>query len=254
MDKSKFEWLAARIVDKAVEYLEAIEQRATMLQLYQHYYPDEYQQSKTSVKIPSPENYSEKELEFLTLIDKQFFPLPLLLEESERICYIPVEPLGTSWYYDNFEELSATEKFLMSLIHGLDGDTWHEIEGELEQELPPIASYINYEKLSQEAKKLSGEITLLPIAIDMLTQSTGNIWLDISYDNDIVDADWTVEVIDNLTEAYTETQEIKAKYQEFMEWLEQDTANCIKVVRLWNKSKEARPEQHSRNLPPVLAA
>ena len=250
MDKTKFEWLAARTADQAVEYIEAIQQRATMLQLYRYYYPDEYHQSKASVKVASLENYSEKELEFLTLLDKQFFPLPLLLAESERISFIPVEPLGTSWYYDNFEELGATEKFLMSLIHGLDGDTWNEIEGELEQDLPPVASYVNYEKLSQEAKKLRGKITILPIALDMLTQSTGNIWLDISYESDIVDAHWTMEVIDNLREAYTEAQTIMQQYREFTDWLDQDTANCIKVVKLWNRCKETNPEIHN----PYLAA
>jgi hypothetical protein len=224
-----------------------------MLQLYQHYYPDEYQQSKASVKVTSLESYSEKELEFLNLLDEQFFPLPLLLAESERISYIPVEPLGTSWYYDNFEELGATEKFLMSLIHGLDNDTWNDLEGELGQDLPPAASYINYPKLSQEAKKVRGTIALLPIALDMLTQSTGNLWLDISYENDIVDAHWSAEVIDTLRESYTEAQTILQKYREFIEWLDSDTANCIKVVRLWNKCKEPAPELHSRYLTNALA-
>ena len=82
MDKAKFEWLAASSADRAVEHIAALQQRATMLQLYQYYYPDEYQQSKASVKVPSLETYSEKELEFLTLLDEQFFPLPLLLAES----------------------------------------------------------------------------------------------------------------------------------------------------------------------------
>ena len=244
MDKTKFEWLVSRTADQAVEYIEAIQQRATMLQLYQYYYPDEYQQSKASVKVASLETYSEKELEFLTLMDEQFFPLPLLLAESERISYIPVEPLGTSWYYDNFEELGATEKFLMSLIHGLDNEPWNDLEEELGQDLPPAVSYINYRKLSQAVKKVRGKITLLPTAIDMLTQSTGNLWLDISYENDIIDAHWTVEVIDTLREAYTESQEIMQKYREFIEWLEQDTANCIKVVKLWNRCKEPNPENH----------
>lgn len=248
MDKSKFEWFAARTTDKAVEYLAAIQQRATMLQLYQHYYPDEYQQSEASVKVTSLESYSEKELEFLTLLDEQFFPLPLLLEESERIACIPIEPLGTAWYYDNFEELDATEKFLMSLIHGLDGDAWEDLESELDQDLPPAVSYINYQKLTLECEKTKGTISLLPIAIDMLTQSTGNIWLDISYENDIVDADWTVEVINTLREAYTEAQTIRQNYREFIEWLDRDTTNCIKVVKLWNRCKEPHPETHHHYL------
>jgi hypothetical protein len=242
MDKTKFEWLAASTANEAVEYLEAIKQRATMLQLYQYYYPKEYQQSRASARFTSYATYTEKELEFLTIVDEQFFPLPLLLAELERISYIPVEPLGTSWYYDNFEELDATEKFLMSLIHGLDNDTWNDLERELGQDLPIAESYINYQKLSQECKKVKGTITLLPTALDMLTQSTGNLWLDICYENDIVDADWTVEVIDTLREAHIEAQEIMQNYRKFIDWLDQDSANCIKVVRLWNRCKETNPE------------
>ncbi|MFN5748599.1 MAG: hypothetical protein ACK47L_08950, partial [Pseudanabaena sp.] len=56
-----------------------------------------------------------------------------------------------------------------------------------------------------------------------------------------VDAHWTVEVIDTLREAYSEAQEIMQKYREFIEWLEQDTANCVKVVKLWNRCKETNP-------------
>jgi hypothetical protein len=132
----------------------------------------------------------------------------------------------------------------MSLIHGLDNDPWNDLEEELGQDLPPAVSYINYQKLSQAVKKVRGKITLLPIAIDMLTQSTGNLWLDISYENDIIDAHWTVEVIDTLREAYAEAQIIMQKYREFIEWLDQDTANCIKVIKLWNRCKELNPESH----------
>ena len=82
----------------------------------------------------------------------------------------------------------------------------------------------------------------------MLTQSTGNIWLDISYESDIVDAHWTVEVIDNLREAYTEAQTIMQQYREFTDWLDRDTANCIKVVKLWNRCKETNPEIHNHYL------
>ena len=108
-----------------------------------------------------------------------------------------------------------------------------------------LRCYINYQKLTLECKKTKGTISLLPIALDMLTQSTGNIWLDISYENDIVDAFWTVEVIDNLREAYVEAQTIRQKYREFIEWLDRDTANCIKVVKLWNRCKEPNPKIHN---------
>ena len=253
MDKAKFEWLSAHSANGAAEYLEALQQRATMLNLYQHYYPDEYQKSTASPRFTSPEIYSEKELEFLTIVDEQFFPVPALLDNLERLPSIPVEPLGTSWYYEAFDELGATEKFLMCLIHTIDSDMWQELEAELGKELPDPVSYICYTKLSEEAKKARGQISHLPLALDMLTQSTGNIWLDITYESGIVDSDWTIEAIDSLRESYIEAQSIIAKYRGFIEWLDRDSKNCIKVVRLWNRCKEPTVDNDSRYLINAIA-
>jgi hypothetical protein len=254
MEKAKFQWMSNRTADGAGEYLEAIQQRSTMLQLYQHYYPDEYQQSRASPRFTSHATYTEKELEFLTSVDQQFFPLPIELTEFERTSYIPVEPLGTSWYYEEFDELGVTEKFLMCLIHGIENDTWNELEEEMGKDLPIAASYINYQKLGQEAQKLKGIIANLPVALDMLTQSTGNIWLDITYESDIVDSDWKVETIDALREAYTEAKVIMENYRQFIDWLDQDSQNCVKVVRLWNRCKEPNPSLHPRYLTSAQAA
>jgi hypothetical protein len=88
----------------------------------------------------------------------------------------------------------------------------------------------------------------------MLTQSTGNIWLDITYESDIVDSDWKVETIDALREAHTEAKVIMDNYRQFIDWLDQDSQNCVKVVRLWNRCKEPNPALHPRYLTSAQAA
>jgi len=152
--------------------------------------------------------------------------------------------IGTSWYYDEFEGLGATEKFLMCLIHDISSEVWDDVESELGKELPPVVDYISDVLLRQEAKKTRGMISRLPLAMEMLTQSTDNIWLDMTYESEITDADWTVEVIDILREAYTDAQTIMNEYREFIEWLDKDSQNCVKVVRLWNRCKEPIPQLH----------
>ena len=152
--------------------------------------------------------------------------------------------IGTSWYYDEFEGLGATEKFLMCLIHDISSEVWDGVESELGKELPPVVDYISDVLLRQEAKKARGMISRLPLAMEMLTQSTDNIWLDMTYESEITDADWTVEVIDILREAYTDAQTIMNEYREFIEWLDKDSQNCVKVVRLWNRCKEPIPQLH----------
>jgi hypothetical protein len=151
---------------------------------------------------------------------------------------------GTSWYYDEFEELGATEKFLLCLIHDVSSEVWDDVESELGKELPPVVDYISDQLLRQEAKKARGMISRLPLAMEVLTQSTDNIWLDMTYESEITDADWTVEVIDILREAYIEAQTIMKEYREFIEWLDKDSQNCVKVVRLWNRCKEPIPQLH----------
>jgi hypothetical protein len=161
--------------------------------------------------------------------------------------------IGTSWYYDEFEGLGATEKFLMCLIHDISSEVWDDVESELGKELPPVVDYISDVLLRQEAKKARGMISRLPLAMEMLTQSTDNIWLDMTYESEITDAYWTVEVIDILREAYTDAQTIMNEYREFIEWLDKDSQNCIKVVRLWNRCKEPIPQLHSQYITHALA-
>ena len=220
MDKAKFQWMCSHTSERAADYLESMQQRANMLRLYQHYYPEKYLQTTASLAFARPEDYSEKEIEFLTLVDEQFFPLPLVMTDLERTDYIPIDPIGTSWYYDEFEGLGATEKFLMCLIHDISSEVWDGVESELGKELPPVVDYISDQLLRQEAKKARGMISRLPLAMEMLTQSTDNIWLDMTYESEITDADWTVEVIDILRESYTEAQTIMKEYREFIEWLD----------------------------------
>ena len=225
MDKAKFQWMCSHTSERAADYLESMQQRANMLRLYQHYYPEKYLQTTASLAFTKPEDYSEKEIEFLTLVDEQFFPLPLVMTDLERTDYIPIDPIGTSWYYDEFEELGATEKFLLCLIHDVSSEVWDDVESELGKEFPPVVDYISDVLLRQEAKKARGMISRLPLAMEMLTQSTDNIWLDMTYESEITDAYWTVEVIDILREAYTEAQTIMKEYREFIEWLDKDSQN-----------------------------
>ncbi|MCL1489629.1 MAG: hypothetical protein M1G31_25490 [Pseudanabaena sp. Salubria-1] len=244
MDKAKFQWMCSHTSERAADYLESMQQRANMLRLYQHYYPEKYQQTTASLAFVKPEDYSEKEIEFLTLVDEQFFPLPLVMTDLERTAHIPIDPIGTSWYYDEFEGLGATEKFLLCLIHDVSSEVWDDVESELGKELPPVVDYISDALLRQEAKKARGMISRLPLAMEMLTQSTDNIWLDMTYESEITDADWTVEVIDILREAYTDAQTIMKEYRGFIEWLDKDSQNCVKVVRMWNRCKEPIPQLH----------
>ena len=253
MDKTKFQWMCSHTSERAADYLESMQQRANMLRLYQHYYPEKYLQTTASLTFARPEDYSEKEIEFLTLVDEQFFPLPLVMTDLERTAYIPIDPIGTSWYYDEFEELGATEKFLLCLIHDVSSEVWDNVESELGKELPPVVDYISDALLRQEAKKARGMLSRLPLAMEMLTQSTDNIWLDMTYESEITDADWTAEVIDILREAYTDAQTIMNEYREFIEWLDQDSKNCVKVVRLWNRCKEPIPQLHSQYITHALA-
>jgi hypothetical protein len=254
MDRAKLEWLTLHTAEKAAEYLEALQLRANILSLYQHYFLDEYQRSTASPVFANPDVYSDKELEFFALVDNQFFPLPEALFELQRTPCIPVEPMGTAWYYDEFDGLDATEKFLLCLIHDMDGEVWHDLEAELGgNELPNPIDCISDTLLRQEAKKARGMISRLPLAMELLTQSTGNIWLDITYESEIVDAFWTIETIDALRDEYTSAQKIMHDYGEFIRWLGKNSQNCVKVVRLWNRCKEPIPESHPRYLINALA-
>ena len=80
---------------EAVGQLAVWQESSRILLLYRRYFPQQFAHSTASTLIPIHQNepgYSERELEFFTLIDQHLFPLPEVMFDMERLPSIPVYP------------------------------------------------------------------------------------------------------------------------------------------------------------------
>jgi PRTRC genetic system protein B len=83
-----------------VDQLATLDESSSILQMYRRHFPKEYARSRAKTAIPTvndEDGYSERELEFLKLVDRKLFPLNDWLVDSERLSCIPIDPQGIDW-------------------------------------------------------------------------------------------------------------------------------------------------------------
>ncbi len=259
----------SRIGD-AVKYLEQRALRYLLLFLYSYYFPQQYSQSKASVYPNLEENeecskYTDRELEFLQLINDNLFPLgylDYLLEEQMYFIEpsrILVTPLGMGQLEDyemSYCDLAIGDKALlpMSILGRENLEHWQNHLGEdcynewFDAEFPSMPpmneiahpNNINYKKLRRLCFKAGSPVCYLPLTLNLLDQNTNNIWLDEdggwTQGMEGTTLDWSIENIDYLHREYLKARRILDPVGYLIDWLENDlTTNFLYIVRIWNQ-------------------
>jgi hypothetical protein len=79
----------------AVAQLATWHESSHILSLYRRYFPRQFARSTTRTQIPIQHHepgYSDRELEFFTLVDRHLFPLPEFMFDAERLPNLPIYP------------------------------------------------------------------------------------------------------------------------------------------------------------------
>src|SRR5215212_702403 len=181
----------------ARECLEQYRDRANLLALYQHYFPQEYAASTAGVRPAKGAVYSAQEIEFFELVNARFFPLPLdvFLDEYEgvRSTTLPVMTLGIDWWLDSVADLRPGWQLLLLLV-GEVAVTDVEVDPRFLKTYAkrikprPPGSQIDWDDFKAACQAAGDPLTALPLALDMLDHDTGNIWLDPSDETPVMDA------------------------------------------------------------------
>lgn len=257
-------------IGDAVKYLEQRALRYQLLFLYSYYFLQQYSQSRASVYPNLEENeewskYTDRELEFLQLVNDNLFPLgylDYLLEEQMYFIEpsrILVTPLGMG-QLENYEmsycDLAIGDRALlpMSILGRENLEHWHNHLGEdcysewFDAEFPSIPTMneidhpnnINYQKFRRLCFKAGAPVCYLPLTLKLLDQNTNNIWLDEdggwTQGMDGTTLDWSIENIDYLYREYLKARRILDAVGYLIDWLENDlTTNFLYIVRIWNQ-------------------
>lgn len=220
----------------AFTYLESRLNSAHLLSLYQHYFPNQYAQSKAtyfsySLEVPSP-----KEQEFFHLVNDNLFPLGIdEWELEERPTLIPFYPKDIDWYNSEIDEFDEFIQFLICLYgETLLEDNWQAHFGINSSHICSIEQ-INWSLLHCLCKTASYPLIYLYDAISLIDHSTNIIWLDSTWE--FYEAfDWSVENIDFLTNQWKQAKTLWENVEALGVWLEDSPDHKLATIDLWNQA------------------
>lgn len=224
---------------ETIIYLENLSQKARLLGLYQKLFPEQWSESTTPLNTKTHPNciYSDKEIKFIELVNSNLFPVEFIdeIEVYKEYENIVILPQKNEWWNDNFEDLEMSEKFLLSLMgNGYSLKYWQEEFG-FEPDYLTSDEDINFQKLVKICKKFKSPIKYLLTSLMILDHSTGNIWLDTTYETGYW-WEWSEENIILLADKWQEATMMLEQFQELADWIEASVTHRKKVVNIWNKA------------------
>lgn len=219
-------------------YLEVLNQKIVLLSLYKQMFPVEWGRSQASLLQRSQaEDYCDRELEFLELVNERLFPLDNWEDFSQRSAEIPIYPQTASVWEIDLEDLTLGEQFLISLVgEGYSREQWQELFGFIPNHLA-TGYEIDWQQLEKLSRSAVEPLAYLYDAISMLDRSTGCIWLDITYET-YVSYPWTKEVLLDLAREWQIAQQYLLRQQQFEEWIESSVVHRQETIKLWNSARK----------------
>ena len=224
---------------ETITYLKNLSQKASLLGLYQKLFPEQWNESTIPLNKKTHLEciYSDREIEFIHLVNSNLFPVEFIDEiqaysEYENITIIPQR---LEWWNDDFEDLETSEKFLLSVMgNGYSLEYWEEKFG-LEPDYVACTEDMDFQKLMIICNNLKSPIKYLVPSLSILDYSTGNIWLDTTYEAGYW-WEWTEENIILLADKWQEATTMIEQFQELSAWIEASVTNRKKVLEVWNKA------------------
>jgi hypothetical protein len=220
-------------LNDAFSYLDQLDWFIELHKIYQHFFPEEYQQDKTDWLIHD-DLIHPWQLNLFKLIDDNLFSLPdsLVLGE-ELFSVIPACPFYPDWWDIEFEDLPKAFQLVIYISGNIDMSYFSEIPEWLNKLLPLLQSIDGCDFLKLEAlcKQAGSPLTALPKVIEILDHCTGNTWLD-STNEAYSEFDWTVDNVEKLRADWLECEAISSKIKELDEWLN-TPKNIVRFCQLF---------------------
>ncbi len=229
----------------AIQRLATLSDTGRILWLYRRYFPREYTRSTASAHIPmSPDGecgYSEREGEFLRLIDQHLFPLPDLFCDDNRFDMIPIYPQGVDWD-DDPEYLRLSLRAGLELVEGEFSSIWAEW---LPKDLRPQAGQLDWNMFTRRCRRNKGLPKRLPLLIELVSHNTDNLWLDVCWESGVQDFAWKEEDIEWLKKEWRAAQRFYKRLDPLLDRMDRHPRFWLtRLVKLWNaclQTASARP-------------
>lgn len=236
-------------VSGATSYLRGVKTKVELLGLYQHFFPTEFNASTTTLTPAETGGYSEREVEFLGLVNDNLFPIHEVYgyagEEERYFDSIPVVPDTCDWCEDFYEWSPGWQLLLV-----LEGRVFDYFEPEeiarcsdlLQWGVEQIGEPLQVERdwLAERCTQVVEPLSFLAEAIAEIQYNTGNLWLDavLEFGHTIEDHEWSIANVQGLADLWREAQQIQAHTTELTKWIEADPKKHFhQVIELWKSSQ-----------------
>lgn len=223
----------------ATIYLENLSLRVNILSLYQKIFPEHWLESTMTIDQHSHREsaYLDREIEFIRLVNAHLFPIDYIddIECSPERSNIPISPQKPEWWYEDFEDLEYSEKFLLSLIgQGYNLDEWEVHFGFTPEYITP-AEDIYPDSLTKLCRCYKSPLQHLVTAIRIIDYSTENIWLDVTCETSDW-LEWTYENVMFLAQKWLEAVLMMENSNALAHLIETSLTTRKTIVKLWNQA------------------
>ncbi|MGC2236061.1 MAG: hypothetical protein WA584_07860 [Pyrinomonadaceae bacterium] len=241
-------WKASNnTLSDAIWYIASELDRERLYALYRQLFPKEWRKSSASYKKTGFNEYhTEREIEFIELVSRNYFPLETWLDWSDfRFDHIPIEPINMDLCCGEFEweEFRPCLRFAIAAFlwrGGLYDMDWGEILSSFNveiEDLPPIERdtplYAELEK-QRDHPKIKRFLHL----IEFIYHDTGNPFIDTTCCQPVELFEWTVEDLEKLKADYNGVAQYFADMDSIDASIERNALATFKeLISLWNTGR-----------------
>lgn len=248
------EYLTCRFISpqQAVKRLGDLDEAAALLKIYHRFFPQEFAATNRGV-ISREGDLQVALVECLEMVSRHLFEIPDYCfdgwqNEDLPLSYIPIEPIFGEWWNEDIEELMPLWQVLLILIGAWEpNDTENEIfKTATNAQQQWKDKMIDCDKLARLCRRVSEPLCWLNLALLTLDHSTGNPWLDASYECPITGVEWTTRNVRCLRKSWLEAQQACKQIAQLDEWLNKDAARIHSLLALWFQALTARPRSYAQ--------
>lgn len=225
----RLKWLTQ---DYSEPFFSQLKTRLTLLELYQDYFPCEWQRSHADTRLLDLGLHTPRELEFMDLLSESRFPCERDSMEFEDLSVFPLVP---DWGEIEWEEMDC----LVHVFAGLTGYTgWQDVINlyglqESNIETPQPCEKVTLKNLEKQCQKVESPLRSLNKAFQIIEYSTGNCWLNSNAFEPTV-LEWHRDTIELLTHEYNVAKDWLQEFNALNDWLYTKPERLKQLVELWN--------------------
>lgn len=224
---------------QAVNRLRFFQEAGGLLRVCQHFFPSELAACNRTL-LAREEGLYEALTECLELVSHDLFAIPdylldeLTAEDLPLDC-IPMEPFLQEWWNDDFDEMFLLWQVLLILVGAAEVD---ETAGKTLQAANEARQHwqgqmLDSSKLARACRRAPPPLCWLNLALLTLDHSTGNPWLDASYEGPLQRYGWTVRNAKFLQKKWREANRDFTQIMALNDWLNEDDSRISQLLALW---------------------